>query len=115
MPRRPAAGPPGIRRVSGRRPAGAVIRALRRTPRPALLRAVKASDFFALPASLAPFAAAFPAEAAPWEWLKHIGPALAAHKFDQPVPKGPPGVHVEGFVYLHPTVSLPHTATIIGP
>lgn len=76
---------------------------------------MKASDFFALPASLAPFAAAFPVNVAPWEWLKQIAPALAAHKFDQPMLKVPPGVHVEGFVYLHPTVTLPPTATIIGP
>lgn len=76
---------------------------------------VKASDFFALPASLAHFAASFPADAAPWEWLKAIAPALAAHRFDQPMLKLPPGVHVEGFVYLHPTVILPHTATLIGP
>src|SRR5262249_44839511 len=33
-------------------------------------RSVKASEFFALPASLAPFAAHFPAELPPWEWLK---------------------------------------------
>jgi NDP-sugar pyrophosphorylase family protein len=79
------------------------------------LAALKASDFFALPASLAPFAAHFPADIPPWEWLKRIGPALAAHKFDQPLPKVAPGVHVEGLVYLHPTVKLPHTATIIGP
>jgi len=76
---------------------------------------VKASDFFTLPASLAPFAAHFSADAAPWEWVKRIAPALAAHVFDQPLPKLPPGVHVEGFVYLHPTVKLPPTATLIGP
>jgi NDP-sugar pyrophosphorylase family protein len=76
---------------------------------------VKASDFFALPASLAPFAASFPGDVVPWEWLKRIAPALAAHKFDQPMLKVPPGVRVEGFVYIHPTVTLPHTATIIGP
>ena len=76
---------------------------------------VKASDFYALPASLAPFAAAFSADAAPWEWLKQIAPALAAYNFDQTLPEVPPGVQVEGFVYLHPSVKLPHTATIIGP
>lgn len=76
---------------------------------------MKASDFFALPKSLAPFASAFPADVAPWEWLKRIGPALAAHAFDQPLPKLPPGVHVEGKVYLHPSVKLPPHATIIGP
>jgi NDP-sugar pyrophosphorylase family protein len=76
---------------------------------------VKASDFFALPTSLAPFESAFPTNVPPWEWLKGIAPALAAHKFDQPLRPVPPGVHVEGLVYLHPTVILPHTATIIGP
>ena len=76
---------------------------------------VKASDFFTMPASLAPFAAHFPAGALPWEWLKRIGPALAAQRFDSKPPAHPPGVHLEGLVYLHPTVKLPHTATIIGP
>ncbi len=76
---------------------------------------MKASDFFTLPPSLAPFAASFPADVAPWEWLKQIGPALAAHRFDHALPNRPPGVHVEGFVYVHPTVKLPHMATLIGP
>jgi len=75
--------------------------------------AVKASDYFTLPPSLAQFAAHFPADVAPWEWLRRIGPALTAQVFGQP--PLPPGVHVEGVVYLHPTVRLPHTATIIGP
>jgi len=75
---------------------------------------VKASDFFTLPASLAPFAAHFPAEVAPWEWLKRIGPALAACA---PVPatKLPPGIRAEGPLWLHPTVKLPAYATLIGP
>ncbi|MSU70437.1 MAG: UDP-N-acetylglucosamine diphosphorylase [Opitutaceae bacterium] len=76
---------------------------------------MKASDFFTLPASLAPFAKHFSANLPPWEWLQHIGPALAAHKFDQALRKLPPGVQIEGVVYLHPTVKLPSTATIIGP
>jgi NDP-sugar pyrophosphorylase family protein len=76
---------------------------------------VKASDFFALPASLAPFAPFFPADVPPWEWLKRIGAALGAQRFDQPLPARPPGVHIEGPVYLHPTVKLPPYATIIGP
>ncbi len=76
---------------------------------------MKASDFFTLPASLAHFAVYFPADVAPWEWLKRIGPALAAHKFDVALPARPPGVHIEGLVYIHPTVKLPPYATIIGP
>ena len=76
---------------------------------------MKASDFFSLPASLSVFAAHFPAEVAPWEWLKCIGPALAAHEFGAALPPRPPGVHVEGRVHIDPTVKLPPYATIIGP
>jgi acetyltransferase-like isoleucine patch superfamily enzyme len=78
-------------------------------------RAVKAAEFFALPPSLASFAPYFSADAAPWEWLKQIGPALASYRFEHPRPSVPAGVHLEGFVYLHPTVKLPAHATIIGP
>jgi carbonic anhydrase/acetyltransferase-like protein (isoleucine patch superfamily) len=76
---------------------------------------VKASDFFALPASLEPFASSFPGDVSPWEWLNRLGPALALHQFLEPLPPLPPGVHVEGHVFIHPTVKLPPTATIIGP
>lgn len=76
---------------------------------------MKASDFFTLPASLAPFAAYFPVDLPPWEWLKRIGEALAAQKFDAPLPPRLPGVHIEGPVFIHPTVKLPPHATIIGP
>jgi len=76
---------------------------------------VKASDFFTLPASLAAFGEFFLPAAPPWEWLKKIGPALAAHPFGPALPPLPPGVHVEGPVCLHPSVKLPHTATLIGP
>ncbi len=76
---------------------------------------MQAADFFTLPPSLAAFAASFRADVAPWEWLKQIAPALKAHRFDAALPKVPAGVHLEGFVYLHPTVKLPPYATIIGP
>ena len=76
---------------------------------------MKASDFFTLPPSLAPFAAHFRADAPPWEWLKQIGAALAALT-DAPAARSlPPGVHVEGRVWLHATVKLPAHATLIGP
>ena len=74
-----------------------------------------ASDYFALPPSLAVFAPHFRAESAPWDWLREIVPALAAQPFADPLPPRPPGVQITGPVYLHPTVRLPHTATIIGP
>lgn len=78
---------------------------------------MKASDFFTLPASLAHFAAHFPADVPPWEWLKRIGVALAEQDFSTATRPAncPPGVHIEGPVYLHPSVKLPPYATIIGP
>jgi bifunctional N-acetylglucosamine-1-phosphate-uridyltransferase/glucosamine-1-phosphate-acetyltransferase GlmU-like protein len=76
---------------------------------------VKAADFFTLPPSLAAFAAHFPPDVPPWEWLGRIGPALAAFKFDGPPPSLPPGVHAEGLLWIHPAAKLPTYATLIGP
>ncbi len=76
---------------------------------------MQASDFFTLPPSLAEFAPHFRADAAPWDWLREIVPALAARAFAEPLPPHGSGVQITGPVYLHPTVRLPHTATIIGP
>lgn len=76
---------------------------------------MKASDFFTLPASLARFAPCFQPDVPPWAWLQQIGAALAT--VSEPVaPRTmPPGVHVEGSVWLHPSVTLPPYATLIGP
>ena len=76
---------------------------------------MQAADLFALPPSLQAFAEFFRPEAAPWEWLKQIAPALKAFRFDAARPNAPVGVHLEGPVYLDPTVKLPPYATIIGP
>ncbi len=80
---------------------------------------VKASDFFALPPSLAAFSTFFSPEVAPWEWLKVISAALGAQHWAALAAAGktplPPGVHGEGEVFIHPTVKLPPYATIIGP
>ena len=76
---------------------------------------MKASEFFALPPSLASFAPFFAAEAAPWEWLKKIGAALEAADLVPSDIKVPAGVHIEGKVWIHPSVKLPPFATIIGP
>jgi UDP-N-acetylglucosamine diphosphorylase / glucose-1-phosphate thymidylyltransferase / UDP-N-acetylgalactosamine diphosphorylase / glucosamine-1-phosphate N-acetyltransferase / galactosamine-1-phosphate N-acetyltransferase len=76
---------------------------------------VKASEFFALPPSLARFAKFFPASAAPWDWIKQIGVALEAAEFAALEVKIPAGVHIEGRVWLHASVRLPAHATIIGP
>jgi carbonic anhydrase/acetyltransferase-like protein (isoleucine patch superfamily) len=76
---------------------------------------LKAAEFFTLPPSLAAFAAHFSAEVPPWEWLKRIGPALAAFPFEAKRPLLPLGVHAEGPLWIHPEVKLPTYATIIGP
>ena len=76
---------------------------------------MKASDFFALPASLFRFAPFFSAEVVPWLWLKKIGEALETAEFAPNELVIPPGVHLQGRVWLHPTVKLPPYATIIGP
>lgn len=76
---------------------------------------MKASDFFTLPASLAIFARHFQPDAAPWEWLKRIAAALGEVSEPPGVRALPPGLHLEGAVWLHPTVKLPAYATLIGP
>lgn len=76
---------------------------------------MNASEFFALPPSLARFASFFPADVPPWEWLKKIGAALASVEFGHLPLTIPPGVHIEGSVWLDRTVKLPPYATIIGP
>ena len=76
---------------------------------------MKASDFFALPPSLARFAPQFRPDMAPWDWLKQIGAALALVTDASATGVRPAGVHVEGKVWLHPSVKLPAHATLIGP
>lgn len=76
---------------------------------------MKASEFFSLPSSLATFAGHFRADVPPWEWLKKIGEALASVT-ERPAARAlPAGIHLEGSVWLHPTVKLPAYATLIGP
>jgi UDP-N-acetylglucosamine diphosphorylase / glucose-1-phosphate thymidylyltransferase / UDP-N-acetylgalactosamine diphosphorylase / glucosamine-1-phosphate N-acetyltransferase / galactosamine-1-phosphate N-acetyltransferase len=76
---------------------------------------MKASELFALPPSLQPFAAHFKPEMAPWDWLKEIGAALKNLPAPSAGPAIPPGIRIEGQVWLHPSVKLPAYATIIGP
>jgi len=76
---------------------------------------MKASDFFTLPTSLELFARHFRPDVLPWEWLKQIGAALGSISDAPAMPAAPAGVHVEGPVWIHPSVKLPAYATIIGP
>ncbi len=75
---------------------------------------MKASELFTLPPSLAPFASFFRPDVAPWKWLEQIGAALGSLSTPAAT-KLPPGVQVEGQVWLHPSVKLPAYATLIGP
>lgn len=76
---------------------------------------MNASEFFALPPSLARFAPFFPADVPPWDWLKQIGAALGSVEFGHLGLHVPAGVHIEGRVWLDRSVKLPPYATIIGP
>ncbi len=82
--------------------------------RPHLFR-MKASAFFSLPPSLARFAPFFRPDVAPWEWLPQIATALASITEPAGTTLVPPGVRVEGKVWINPTAKLPAYATIQGP
>jgi acetyltransferase-like isoleucine patch superfamily enzyme len=75
---------------------------------------VKAADLFTLPDSLSLFRSFFDPEAAPWAWLSQIGAALGRPSYETNRSL-PPGLLVEGPVYVHPTARLPHYGTLIGP
>lgn len=78
---------------------------------------MKAADLYEWPESLAHFASHFELEAPPWTWVGQVEAALAAFDFDAEPARTdiPAGVHIEGPVYLHPTVKLPPYAFIKGP
>ncbi len=74
-----------------------------------------AADFFALPPSLARFAAHFDPALEPWAWLRAIPVALAALPRAERRSGLPSGLHLEGEVHLADDVRLPAYATLIGP
>jgi UDP-N-acetylglucosamine diphosphorylase / glucose-1-phosphate thymidylyltransferase / UDP-N-acetylgalactosamine diphosphorylase / glucosamine-1-phosphate N-acetyltransferase / galactosamine-1-phosphate N-acetyltransferase len=75
---------------------------------------MQASDLYTLPASL-PFGEFFAADAAPWEWVSQIARALEAFDWPERSMRIGGALHVEGPVFIHPSVRLPAYATIIGP
>lgn len=76
---------------------------------------MRALDLFTLSDTF-PFRECFPAQSGPWEWLPKIKEALELFDFaDVPNPDVPPGVHITGDVFLHPSVKLPPTCVIQGP
>ena len=75
---------------------------------------LKARDLFDFPESL-PFDQVFSAELAPWQWVPLIAEALKAFPFESLRDEIPPGLHVEGQVFIHPSVKLPSFGSITGP
>jgi NDP-sugar pyrophosphorylase family protein len=78
-----------------------------------------ACDYFDLPESLSVFSPFFDPQALPWEWLNRIAPALEGFFSQASLPEGhaaiPPGLHLSGKVWIHPTAKLPPYGVIEGP
>lgn len=79
-----------------------------------LSRSMQAHELFEFPESL-PFASVFTSEQSPWEWVEGIKKALAEFDFKDDLPELPAGLHVEGSVYIDPSVKLPAFGSIEGP
>lgn len=76
---------------------------------------MQAYHFFTLPESLAQFGSHFAADRAVWSWLPQIKAALAGMTGNAQHLQLPPGVAIEGNVWIDPSVKLPAHATLIGP
>jgi len=78
---------------------------------------MRADELFTLPASLVRFASFFAPDAPPWTWVEAIAAALESIPAREFAPRTdlPVGLHIEGKVYLHPTVKLPTYGVILGP
>jgi UDP-N-acetylglucosamine diphosphorylase / glucose-1-phosphate thymidylyltransferase / UDP-N-acetylgalactosamine diphosphorylase / glucosamine-1-phosphate N-acetyltransferase / galactosamine-1-phosphate N-acetyltransferase len=75
---------------------------------------LKASDLFDFPESL-PFADVFSSDLSPWEWVPLIRQALEEYTFESTPADFPSGFHVQGPVFIHPSVKLPAFGSITGP
>lgn len=78
---------------------------------------MKSSELFELPISLSHFENFFKSDASPWQWVSNIKDALKSLDFSNIDSKSniPQGVYIEGKVFIHPSVKLPHFASIVGP
>lgn len=77
--------------------------------------AMRADELFTYPEGM-PFSEFFTPDAEPWKWVGQIKEALRGLSTDPSAgPVIPSGVHIEGAVYLDPSVKLPSYATLIGP
>jgi NDP-sugar pyrophosphorylase family protein len=75
---------------------------------------MQAHELFEFPESL-PFASKFKPEQSPWEWIGCIQTALAEFDFSGGLQEIPAGFHIEGKVYIDPSVKLPAFGSIQGP
>ena len=77
---------------------------------------MQASDLFAFPESM-PFRNWFAPDLPPWEWVSRIAPALAVFPFASWVRPDdwPPGLVVEGPVFIGSGVRLPPFGLLRGP
>ena len=78
---------------------------------------MNAEELFSLPDEF-PFREIFLAHDRPWEWVKKIRVAFNSSEFQPNADKPealPPGVAINGEVYLHPTVRLSPNVVIYGP
>jgi bifunctional N-acetylglucosamine-1-phosphate-uridyltransferase/glucosamine-1-phosphate-acetyltransferase GlmU-like protein len=74
-----------------------------------------ASDLFD-PSPSWPFGPVLLPDVAPWDWLKRIPEAFALLAAPVSLPQNlPPGLHIEGPVWIHPSVKLPPFGSIKGP
>ncbi len=78
---------------------------------------MRADELFTLPPSLARFASFFAPDAPPWTWVERIAAALESVPAKEFAPRAdlPPGLQIEGKVYLHPSAKLPPYGVIQGP
>ncbi|MEM1221815.1 MAG: UDP-N-acetylglucosamine diphosphorylase [Verrucomicrobiota bacterium] len=75
---------------------------------------LSAKDLFDFPSSL-PFEDVFDPDLAPWEWVPRIKEALNGFKFQDQGREIPPGLSIEGPVFIDPSVKLPPFGAIKGP
>lgn len=75
---------------------------------------LKAEDFFILSGSF-PFRDSFNLSEPPWNWLSKLSTVLANYPFKEIDRAIPSGLHIQGPVYIDPSVELPAYGCIEGP
>ncbi len=78
---------------------------------------MQAQELFDIPASLEIFKEHFLPQVDAWEWISQIAKALGSEEFKALKNREdiPANLHIEGDVYIHPSVKLPPFGVIQGP